>query len=514
MIIRRLYLFSLLVMINSLNCFCDGDALIEFLNGFKEIDLFKGTWLYFTDRESCINCNINNLEKTIETHRKLSPDNNQVLIVKNIQDIEKKFFGNKFKIKYVIADEDGLISKRLNPASKLSIFLEPNKIAAKLPVQNHNDDSSFIRLSKLLYNKDKIKIIDDQTPIIRSFKALIDKATGTVSILDDIQNAIFFIDFNTGKIIHQFLPDNNLKYFIYKDTLNSIYKKMFDRHAEPVLGTIYHDPVNNSLNSLAIVYSVQVTIKYNEETKTLDTLVKLMPNVANVKFVMYNQNEIKLILAVDDYSIYKNIIATKSSLICERDIYQDSIYSSKINPPIFYSINKNFDSIRSILSSDQLKIITGCKFDFHYAGSFAYIEGGIFYYLNPENSVFIKCSNPPSDSLKVVMIKPDGILKKMFRYDLCDSNSKNQNSNDHIVLGMDHLSDKLFIYICRFRENAIVERILQVYKDDKLFSESIINDEIIDDSLATSSFIGIFNGELIILDKWKKSRWVISKIKI
>jgi hypothetical protein len=506
----RLISGSLLIIMLSLNVLsANSFKKDDVFDQFRDLDRNKGTFLYFTDIYQCIGCNSDNVSNTIMPNNKLNPNNNHILVVRFLQNEERLFFEKKFKIKYVIADPDGSITKEINPTFKTSIFLDSLSDIDNVHKDINTDSGISYNLNNGTVVRD-IQINDLEQPIIRAFKTVILEGTSTFAILDDLQNMIYFIDLSSGQIIHKYEDDGTLKYYFFKDTTANKNKKSFDEMATPVIANLYMDPRSRKINSLVMAYSIEKKIQQNIEKNSIDTFVVLRPKMINLKFIDSVNNKIDTISSDADYSIYKNMIGSKIGIICERD----NITKSKSDTllPVLFQIDYNFRTISHLLMDKDLQAQINCPFDYNYGGDFAISKENEIYYLNSMNSIYLKF-NPENINSNITFIEPEGTLKDVFRENKCES--KKENVNSYFCAGMASYNNKLAVYLAKSNDlGNITEQKIQIYHNDKFISEfdpKFNNDG---DTLLKSYLIGHKDEEILILNKWKNKRWIISKLEV
>jgi hypothetical protein len=200
-----------------------------------------------------------------------------------------------------------------------------------------------------------------------------------------------------------------------------------------------------------------------------------------------------------------------NGIICERENQIKIPFDSVA--PVLFKINYHSDSISNFMINKDIQNQRDCIFNYNYGGYLTLGNNKEIYYFNPENGVFVRLNTDKKSGENVELIKPGGILKDVFHDYDCKNYSK--TNKGYICFGMTYFIDKLVIYLVKSDSvGNINESKIQVYQNQEFIREfnPTFNDE--DDILLKSYLIGHKDDWILMLNKWKNKRWVITKVNI
>ncbi len=532
--IKALVLVSILFLFTN-SLFSENNEkrnIINFIENLKtqfpnDIDLNYNFCLYFIPSGEFFSC----ISDRINLFTINSKDINNIVVVMHLDKGEDNFIKSikeTLKPKVVLADINNNISELFNVNQHCSIYLNPKgEITGKdehltgvmSPVENLN-------LEKKRY-LNKVKLDESNVSLVSPSKVVFDKKNNHLLVFDNKQNHIFVFNLFDGRLISDISISDRLKnYYIDTELKNLDDANVYKLGGQNILKYVYYAAINDlnfdfSKNTpyanCRLMNKFEYTKNYNAETK--DTSVGLDYSSINV-FINIKNDSLS-----DVNEIYQPALELNYNYIPYKDKYLfEVLESEKENPDsnfLFVLVDNKKKTSKNLMSYSELKSSTGIGFKrTRYANFFFSANDENFFYLNPDNQIFIHFTLKNDKIETIRKITEISKINDVFE-NIIASRKADSIFNKKFVLPVKNLinevfidNDKIYVYVIKkhnYRNDIIEAYLLTFNAKGEFLKEQKIDWFTNKFDLLNSHLIGIKDKSVFFLNKWKEFRWEIEE---
>ncbi len=506
--------------------------IINFIENIKtqfpnDIDLNLSSQIFFISKYEFFTC----VSDRINVFSFHSDDKNNIVVVRHLEKGEENFLKTikeVLKADIVLSDVDYSICELLN-VNLNCMFLVNNKgeiIGKDEHLTGVMTPAENLNLEKKRY-LNKVKLDESYVSLVSPDKVVFDKKYNRILVFDNKQNHIFAFNLFDGRLISDISISDRLKnYYIDTELKNLDDSNIYKLSGQNILKYVYYAAINDldfdySKNipyaNCRLVNKFEYTNNFNTETK--DSSVGLDYSSINV-FINIKNDSLS-----DVNEIYQPAIELNSNYIPYKDKYLfEVLESEKENPDsnfLFVLVDNKKKTSKNLMSYSELKSSTGIGFKrTRYANFFFSANDENFFYLNPDNQIFIHFTLKNDKIETIRKITEISKINDVFE-NIIASRKADSIFNKKFVLPVKNLinevfidNDKIYVYVIKkhnYRNDIIEAYLLTFNAKGEFLKEQKIDWFTNKFDLLNSHLIGIKDKSVFFLNKWKEFRWEIEE---